>query len=244
MKKIKLDQTDIDQLVGRFRKDMTSKKGIPETVSYKVNVSVGLPEEEKVKVIFEDEAYKKMYALIDKCVNEIGWWGLVERTSEKEFLIKDIIVPPQTVTGVTVTTDDKAYPEWEEALDDDTFNAMKFYGHSHVNMSTSPSSVDTTFYNNRLQNERRFLILGIFNKRRELWMNIYDVENNILYEEDDISVTYYVSEADSWAEQQIKEKVTKPVYTPPKTNYYGGKYPYDDYDDTPAWYKKGWGNKK
>lgn len=243
MKKIKLDQSTLDQLVEKFKADMASKKGIPETVSYKVNASEKLSEEEKVKVIFEDEAYKKMYALIDKCTNEIGWWGLVERTSEKEFLIKDIIVPPQTVTGVTVTTDDKAYPEWEGALDDDTFNAMKFYGHSHVNMSVSPSSIDTTFYNNRLQNEKRFLILGIFNKRRELWMNIYDVENNVLYEKDDISVTYYVSEADSWAEQQIKEKVTKPAYTPPKT-YYGGKYTYDDYDDTPAWYRKGWGNKK
>lgn len=244
MKKIKLDQADINQLVEKFKADMTSKKGIPETVSYKVNVSEKLSEEEKVKVIFEDEAYKKMYALIDKCANEIGWWGLVERTSEKEFLIKDIIVPPQTVTGVTVTTDDKVYPEWEGALDDDTFNSMKFYGHSHVNMSTSPSSIDTNFYNNRLQNEKRFLILGIFNKRRELWMNIYDVENNVLYEKDDISVTYYVSEADSWAEQQIKEKVTKPVYTPPTTNYYGGKHVYDDYDDTPIWYRKGWGNKK
>ena len=70
-----------------------------------------------------------------------------ERCEEKDtYLISDILVYPQEVTGSTVTTDQNEYEMWLMKQEDDVFNNIRMQGHSHVNMSTSPSSVDLNLY--------------------------------------------------------------------------------------------------
>lgn len=213
MKKIKMDGTSIEQLMLKIKQDLEQRRDLPDKIDFTVNPSITLTEDQKVEVIFENDASRKMDALIDSCEKEIGWYATVMRENEKRFIIKDIIVFPQTVTGATVTTDDLEYSAWMESLDDETFNSLRFYGHSHVRMTCTPSGVDTAHFSNMLQNLRDFYIFGIFNKRGEYWMNIYDVENNTLYENKDIIYKYFVTEYSKWADEQIKNLVKEKSYT-------------------------------
>ena len=92
---------------------------------------------------FTPMAWIKMTALVSEFSTEVQWHGLVRRLSECEFEIYDILVPPHTVTAATVTSDQEKYSNWINGLDDETFNALRFHGHSHVNMPVSPSGLKT-----------------------------------------------------------------------------------------------------
>ena len=226
MKKIMMQQNDVAEFIDKIKAMLLGDKGIPDKLNLDVNASTKLKEEDKVEVLFENEAYKKMNALVENCDKEIGWYGTVEHTSEKQFLIKDIIMFPQTVSGVTVQTDDTEYTNWSNGLPDEVFNFMRFYGHSHVRMGCSPSKIDSDHYKSMIQNCHDFYIFGIFNKNasNNYWFTIYDITNNILYENDDIIYKYLITPADMWAEAQIKEfvKEEKP-YVPSTYGNHGKK---------------------
>lgn len=226
MKKIMMQQNDVAEIIDKIKAMLLGDKGIPDKLNLDVNASTKLKEEDKVEVLFENEAYKKMNALVENCDKEIAWFGIVERTSEKQFLIKDIIMFPQVVTGVTVQEDESVDGDWRDDLPDEVFKSMRFYGHSHVRMGCSPSGVDSNHYKNMIQNIHDFYIFGIFNKNatNNYWFNIYDITNNILYENDDIIYKYLITPADMWAEAQIKEfvKEEKP-YVPSTYGNYGKK---------------------
>lgn len=200
---------------------------------------------QKAEVHFSSQAYYKMWALVEACGKEIAWDGLVYRDEESSniFYVTDIIVYPQMVSGATVDTDDIPYMEWLNSLDDETFNHRRFNGHSHVNMGVTPSGTDTTYREQSILNIKDFYIFGIFNKKHDFNFQIYDIENNIIYDTQDI--TFYTPEPDysNWAQQMMKEKVTEKVYTyqPPaaKTNPHasGKQYAAED------WYQRTYGGK-
>lgn len=200
---------------------------------------------QKAEVHFSSQAYYKMWALVESCSKEIAWDGLVYRDEEASniFYITDIIVYPQTVSGATVETDDVLYIDWLNSLDDESFKHRRFNGHSHVNMGVTPSGTDTTYREQSILNIKDFYIFGIFNKKHEFNFQIYDVENNIIYDNQD--VTFYTPEPDysDWAKQMMQEKVTEKVYTyqPPaaKTNpHVSGKQ-----SATEDWYNRVYGGK-
>ena len=198
-------------MCAEFRRQLKDTK----TRTGKIDLSyplATLKDREKAEVLFTTIANKKLTALVDQCDKEVGWHGTVVRDPEKanRFIIEDILVFPQTVTSTTVTPDETDYAMWLASLDDDTFNKLRFHGHSHVRMSCSPSGVDTDYQDNILENLKDFYIFGIFNKHGSNWMLVYDIENNILYEDKDIVYMCNVSEEEVWAAQQIKELVKEP----------------------------------
>lgn len=248
MKKIKVSEEYLTTFLEQIKASLQGKKVIPEKMTYETNPSIKLKDDEKIAIIFEDDARKKMLELVRQAKDEIGWHGTVERKGEKEFVIKDIFVFPQTVTGATVTTNEEEYLNFIMQLTDEEINNMRLYGHSHVNMPVSPSSTDDVYQENLMQNVQDYYIFGIFNKSGGAWWNVYDVEKNILYEDKDIKYQYYVSEHEEWAEEQIKQCVKKaPVniknyncsYNNPSAkgnkvnsdNYWKGNYDREDYLD-------------
>ena len=96
-------------------------------------------------IYFTPMAWIKMTALVSEFSTEVQWHGLVRRLSEFEFEIYDILVPPHTVTSATVTSDNEKYSNWINGLDDESFNALRFHGHSHVNMAVTPSVTDKDY---------------------------------------------------------------------------------------------------
>ena len=135
-------------------------------------------------------AYSKTVSLVNAFSDEVAWHGTVTRKAANEFIIEDIFVYPQEVTGATVSTDQEGYTKWLYEFDDETFNQIRMQGHSHVNMGVSPSGVDSGHREKILDQLEpdMFYIFMVWNKRLDSHTLIYDMANNILYEDKDVTV--------------------------------------------------------
>ena len=169
---------------------------------------------EKANVFFTSGAYLKMLTLIQNLTGEVGWHGTVKREGTT-FLIEDILVYPQTVTGAAVTTDEVEYGQWlQMTLTDEQINTCRFHGHSHVNFAASPSGVDTLWYEQILQtlNQDDYYIFLIQNKKGDTFIEIYDLANNIIYENKDIYIEVLADNdlLNEWYTKQ-KEVIKEPI---------------------------------
>lgn len=162
----------------------------------KVDYTKSLVYDDKYKayIDFEPLAFYKMFHLLCAYNTEVAWHGVVERdpANENRFIIKDILVYPQVVTGGTVNTDEVAYGLWCCSIEDDIFNNIRMQGHSHVSMSTTPSAVDEAHQKKILTQiaSDDYYIFMIWNKKFERTIKIFDLKNNILYEDKDVEITF------------------------------------------------------
>lgn len=191
----------------------------------------------KANLYFTELAYLKMLTLVREFDKEVAWHGIARRCEDEEdaYIISDILVYPQEVTGATVNTDQEKYQMWLMNHDDEVFNNIRMQGHSHVNMSTSPSTVDTSLYDRILEqlDDDMFYIFLIWNKRNEKTIKIYDLAKNVLFETADVTVS--VREDDIGMERFLKdakEMVQDKKYTPTTPNTYGNPYGYGGYYGT------------
>lgn len=145
---------------------------------------------ENAVVYLTPAAYAKTIALVTTFSREVGWHGTVSKVGEKEYLIEDIYVYPQMVSGFTTNTDQSQYTEWLYSFQDDLFSKMRMQGHSHVNMQVTPSQIDLEHREKILGQleQDMFYIFMIWNKSLEINTLIYDLAANILYENEDITV--------------------------------------------------------
>ncbi len=209
-------------------------------------------DDRKATLKFSEKAWMKIFALVHTYSTEVEWHGVVDRVSTNTFYIKDVLIFPHKVTGATVTSDQTEYEKWLDTLDNETFNALRFHGHSHVNMGVTPSGVDMTYRHNILNNfgtpsptSDLFYIFLIFNKKGDISGEIYDLQNNALYSKsvgtDEIDI---VVENGDWLTEFLDEAnkvVTTESYTysgygnggysggygrttAPKTDYYGNSH--------------------
>lgn len=204
---------------------LNSKAVCNDKLSLTLNVPNLLAEQhkEKKQVYFTPEAWLKMFALTDLCKVEITMNG-VSNKSNGSYIISDILVPPQEVTGVTAkATDD--YGPWLMGHSDDVFNNIRFQVHSHVNMGCAPSGTDEAFFMDMLAMVNDYYIFMIVNKKGEHHIRVYDVEQNIMYENTDIEVNILLADGTTlkpWAQKLFDEQVILP---PPAPAYTSPVYP-------------------
>lgn len=217
-KMITLTEESIAEITRDFEKAL--RTAIPDG---KINFQKTLGTlQRRAELNFKEIAWHKMQALIRACDKEVGWHGIAKRgddPAKDEYIIEDILVYPQEVTGATVTPDQVQYQMWLMSHDDEVFNNIRMQGHSHVNMGTTPSTVDNTFYDEILRqlDNTMFYIFMIWNKRGEKTIKIYDMEKNVLFETADITVS--VIEDDTGIEHFISESkkmISERTYTPAK----------------------------
>lgn len=144
-------------------------------------------------LFFTEKAWVKQQALIKEFDDEVAWHGIAYRGDDEEsddYIIEDIMVYPQEVTGATVTTDQEKYQNWLYEQEDEVFNNIRMQGHSHVNMGVTPSGVDDALYENILEQLEgdMFYIFMIWNKKGDKTIKIYDFGKNILFETKDVEV--------------------------------------------------------
>lgn len=156
---------------------------------------------------YSPEAFAKMYSLITDFDTEVAWHGLCYRDTvqSNRFIIYDILVYPQEVTGGTVIPSQKDYEDWlYDRLTDDEFSNLRVHGHSHVNFSPSPSSIDKGYQKGKLKDVTNdmFFIFMIYNKHMEKWIRIYDKKNDAMYYTRDIDVV--ISSCDCDIEDFLK----------------------------------------
>ena len=183
-------------------------------------------DDRKATLFFSPKAYLKTYALISTYTSEVEWHGTVRRLDDKSFLVEDILIFPHEVTGSTVTSDQKEYEAWLDTLDDTTFNSLRFHGHSHVNMGVTPSGVDMTYRRNVLNNfgtpnqdTDLFYIFFIGNKNGATSAEIYDIQDNALYETNEIDIQVMLGDGECL--KDFLDEAKKVVKEARVTTYYG-----------------------
>ena len=182
---LRLTQELIEESVNAYREQLT--KGI--VYGNKPIIPKLKKLDLKTKLYFDINAYQKMRYIVNNCDKEVAWHGTVERV-EDGFKVTDILLYPQLVTGATVDTDEKEYTNWLTGLGDDVFNSLRFHGHSHVRMATSPSATDEDNrkeFISKIGNDG-FYIFFITNKAGDFSVRIYDARANAVYDKEDVTV--------------------------------------------------------
>lgn len=191
----------------------------------------------KAKVIYTPGAYVKTITLLSKFSTEVAWHVLVHRgDNPNEFIVYDVLVYPQKVTGATVQTDDEDYTKFMIDLTDEQAEYMHGQCHSHVNMGVTPSGTDLSHQERLLKmlNNQGFYLFQIWNKSLSVNTYIYDYDNNVKYDPEDVDVEVVDDEgvlmSDFTKEAKdlvVNTPVTKPVQTGWGSSYgsnYGGNY--------------------
>ena len=254
-KPIKLTQAVIEGMAKEFAEALAKAKLSDGKVTY--SKSFVYQDRDDAVLVFSTLAFAKMTKLVQSFDCEIAWHCTCHRDEEEKnwFYVDDVLVYPQTVTGVTVTMDEEEYGKWLQngfMGGDERFDHIHMQGHSHVNMGVTASSTDIQHQEEILKQLRdnSYYIFIIANKKFEYNIKIFDLENNILYESNDIAIMIGEDFIDLDAfEKEAKELAPKKSYSTPaatpttqsavkpaQNNGYQwgknrGRYAYDDYDD-------------
>ena len=190
MKPIFISDQEKEKLIKEFTESLDS--GLYDgSLSFTKSYIFDAKTRPNATIVYTPEAYAKTIMLLSKFNSEVGWHALVKRgVFHDEYVIYDVIVYPQQVTGATVNTDDAGYAKFMIDLTDEQAEFMHAQCHSHVNMDTSPSTVDRHHQEGVLKcmNNEGFYIFQIWNKRLECTSFIYDFDHNIMYESKDIDL--------------------------------------------------------
>lgn len=188
---IKLTPQYIEECKNDFLESLTKTKVADGKISFsKTFTSLN----RKAKVFFTEMAWMKMQALVREFEKEVAWHGVAFRGEDKEkdeYIITDILVYPQEVSGASVEMDVAKYEEWiRDNFEDERFFNIGMQGHSHVKMGVTPSSVDLNHQEAILEQltDDMFYIFMIWNKMGDKNIKIYDLEKNVLFETADIEV--------------------------------------------------------
>ena len=218
MKPIKLSD-DIKQKAYELLTNILNDYKGDEDFNIKITPDVLLTTDkiQKPIVYLTAQTYVKIQKLIDASTDELAWHGTVTKL-DNSYLIDDVFVYPQTVTSVTVDSDEEAYAKWLMELDDDIINRLRFQGHSHVNMGVTPSGRDTgnwqAFLN--LLKDDEFYIFCIANKKDQFYWTIYDMKTNIIFENKDIEMIIIDSDCLSikdWVKENIQTYIKRQPIT-------------------------------
>lgn len=240
-KPIKLTEAAIDAALANAREQLLLQKS-PDG---KIKVEVKLPAMEKrARIQFAPVAYAKMLTLIQSFATEVAWHGIVTKLGSGSFRINDILVYPQTVTGSTVRTDERVYSAWLMKQEDDVFNNLRMQGHSHVNMRPSPSgqdSADQSIILAQMGSNCKYYIFMIWNKKLEYNISIYDLEENLLYDTDDVDISIGEENTDLetflTAAKKVVEVSTPAAKSAAKTAQSPAFYEYPGLDDEPPGFR-------
>lgn len=198
-------------------------------------------------------AMYKMRYYIDNCDKEIGWLGYVDRLNKYTFLIKDVFLLKQEVHSATTEISPDALAEMANNLiakgDEgiEIYNSIRMWGHSHVNMSPSPSVQD----NDQMKEftTTGFYIRLIGNKRGEWNVSLWDFDNNILWTDVPLKEYYTVDISDEELAKEIKDNVVEKTFATKTTTttsygksyYQDGKWLKEIEDDDGYYYNYGYG---
>ena len=208
----------------KFEQRLRSMNVTNGSISYSETFA---PTNKKAVVWFTPEAYIKMVALLQDSEKEVAWHGVAYRLEEDgHYLISDILVYPQEVTGATVNTDQAEYETWLMEKEDDVFNNIRMQGHSHVRMDTHPSPTDLGHQEKIVQQleDDMFYIFMIWNKYLKYTAKIYDLKLNTLFEPGDVDLAMVGAPVTLDDFLKDARAMVKTKTYQPQNSYQGGNY--------------------
>lgn len=241
MKLITLSQNDkidmMKEMIAKFSSALEQYEFNINETKFSYEKSFSVKAKDKIIIRFTPQAYLRCLEMVKVYTSEIGWYGLIRKLEDRVYQVYDIIVCNQRVSGGRVVTDDDDMIEFYETLSDEQAEFLHFQAHSHVNMGTTPSSVDLENQASTVKNMggTGFYLFQIWNKSLDINSFLYDLDNNVFYDKDDIEV---VVDDDQFGSitgfiNSIKDKVASMTYSQPKeySSYYskGTVKSYDDF---------------
>lgn len=204
-------------------------------------------EPKKPRVIISRQAYAQMNLYVEIAKQEVGWMGTVKRLDNGDFFIEKCFLFRQNVHETETEISNEGFSELSMELLDGAVeeneaewdvNKLRFWGHSHVYMGTSPSITDeqtmlSNYGTGRSSNtgQSRFcfedsgypwVIRGIFNKLGEANFSIYLYEEG--YRFDNIEWTVEEPSAEQIAFHKAEDerarqaaRYSAPAYRSPRT---------------------------
>lgn len=230
MKPIFLSEADIDELIDELKAKMGKTRMFDGSFEFKY-VYEFKDKHPKANLIYTASAWAKMKQLVMDFSSEVGWHGIIHREDENTFIVTDILVYPQTVTGATVTTNEEEYHKfitpYREEMAEDPTTSINFHGHSHVNFAVSPSTVDISDQKQKMESMKRgFYVFTIHNKKGESNTWIYDFDNNMMYDNNEIEQTVLTDDGELFDFIAASKKVVKTSASPiAKADKKDDKYP-------------------
>lgn len=237
MKPIILSQeakvTLMNEMVHKFAEALNDYEFNINETKFSYEKSFSVKAKDKIIIRFTPQAYLRCLEMVKSYSSEIGWYGLIKKLDNHTYQVYDIIVCNQRVSGGRVITDDEDMIEFYETLTDDQAEYLHFQAHSHVNMSTSPSSVDLENQASTVKNMggTGFYLFQIWNKSLDINSFLYDLDNNVFYDKNDIEVVVDDDQFGSITEfiSSLKDKVSSMTYTSGSGTSYG--YQSKTYED-------------
>lgn len=135
-------------------------------------------------IVIKYEALVKMKYYIDNCEKEIGWLGKSKKTSKNTYLIEDVYLIEQKVSGVTTELDENAMMEFFREIKETHGIAevqnIRVWGHSHVNMGVYASGQDDETFA-EYYGDCNYFIRIIANKKGDMKIDLADKEVGLIY---------------------------------------------------------------
>ncbi|OGE75418.1 MAG: hypothetical protein A3K05_00145 [Candidatus Doudnabacteria bacterium RIFCSPHIGHO2_01_48_18] len=207
----------------------------PHEFGKRVEIVSGAP-----RVLFTRDAFQDNSHLVDICPAEVGWMGHVRRVGN-DFLIHRIFLVEQEVSGSTCELDSEALAGYavsclSEPDGEELFNSIRFWGHSHANMGTSPSGQDESQLHDLANRGGDFFLRGIFNKLGRAEFTIALPSAGIWLRDAEWQVVDEVNEARKahW-QNLVSEKVREKVFVSQfSSEFYGRNWRNGDEPALPA----------
>lgn len=184
------------------------------------------------------DVYIKMLELVNQSSVECSWHGLVNRNKETStYLIYDVLVFPQRNSATSTTTDEKEFAEWQTKLILDPLfpiEDLRLHGHSHVNMNVFSSGVDDKYQKDLIAkvDDGDYYIFFIMNKKMELCMFLYDFDQQVMFDKNDINfqiINANGADLRAWAVDELEQNAIteRPVTAKPyerQSSFYEDDY--------------------
>ncbi len=187
-------------------------------------------------IVIATETYKKIKYFIDQCPTECQWYNLIEKGATASgrvvYKVSDFFIPEKVVGDKDVESDGNQMPPmWKEIKADrgitptelsELIQKANFWGHSHVNMPTKPSSTDDKQWKEMCEGKAALtqpVGMIIFNKLGKYTNRISDpdfggiphqFENLDVYIEDPTDYGYI----DAALTDKLKKRDPKPSLSP------------------------------
>jgi len=213
----------LESFFANFRKEWEKFKENMNDTKFTFSTDFSMKAKEKITIVYSQKAYVRMEALVNYYDTEVAWYGLVKKLSDTLYYVYDVKICKQYVNGSKVDTEDNDTLEFFNSLTDDEAEHMHFQAHSHVKMSTAASGVDLQNQADvvRSMGKSGFYIFQIWNKSGDINTYLYDLDNNMFYDKNDVVID--IEDEDDTVSGFIAS--TKELVLEKKTYPYQNYYP-------------------
>lgn len=154
----------------------------------KADTKVGVVKEFAPRIGVKSDAIAKMFIYVNECKDEVGWLGTANYNEKERFItIEDVYLFDQEVHATTTEITPEGLSDFAQELlsmgDEgmEIWNNLKMWGHSHVNMSVSPSGQDDRQMETFREGGHDWFIRLIANKKGDMKLDLYDYNSGIVY---------------------------------------------------------------